>query len=121
MLAHVLEQVLHTVRHGQRSYESLLMVTKSHRDAFLVYIQPRKHIILLGYKCFLSHAECLLVQWLLLPPIVPEHSRLGVDIHHTGLWKVCSSLMTYVQLRNPGSTDNHISLVPCARSPGWAH
>src|SRR5262249_17760258 len=90
MLAHVLEQVLHTVRHGQRSYESLLMVTKSHRDAFLVYIQPRKHIILLGYKCFLSHAECLLVQWLLLPPIVPEHSRLGVDIHHTGLRKACA-------------------------------
>src|SRR5262245_2674473 len=102
MLAHVLEQVLHTVRHGQRSYESLLMVTKSPRDAFLVYIQPRKHIILLGYKCFLSHAECLLVQWLLLPPIVPEHSRLGVDIHHTGLRKACALSSARLRLRNPG-------------------
>jgi len=86
MLAHVLEQVLHTVRHVQRSYESLLMVTKSHRDAFLVYVQAGKHIILLWYKCFLSHAQCLLVQCLLVPRIVPEHSRLGVDIHHTSLW-----------------------------------
>src|SRR5262249_19396617 len=85
MLAHVLEQVLHTVRHVQRSYESLLMVAKRHRDAFLVYVQAGKHIILLRYKCFLSHAECLLVQCLLVPRIVPEHSRLGVDIHHTSL------------------------------------
>src|SRR5262245_48448030 len=85
MLVHVLEQVLHTVRHVQRSYESLLMVAKSHRDAFLVYVQAGKHIILLWYKCFLPHAECLLVQCLLVPRIVPEHSRLGVDIHHTSL------------------------------------
>src|SRR5262245_35605178 len=87
MLAHVSDQVFHTVRHVQRSYESLLMVAKSHRDTFLVYVQAGKHIILLWYKCFLSHAECLLVQCLLVPRIVPEHSRLGVDIHHTSLRK----------------------------------
>src|SRR5262245_58085665 len=38
MLAHVLDQVLHAVRHVQRSYESLLMIDKGHRDALFVYI-----------------------------------------------------------------------------------
>src|SRR5215475_9769207 len=65
MLAHVLDQVLHAVRHVQRSYESLLMVHKGHRNALFVYIQSGKYVVLFWYKRFLSHAECLLVQCLL--------------------------------------------------------
>src|SRR5215510_2260429 len=69
MLAHVLDQVLHAVRHVQRSYESLLMIDKGHRDALFVYIQSAKHVVLLGYKGSLSHAECLLAQCLWVPAL----------------------------------------------------
>ena len=85
MLAYVLEQALHTVRHVQRSYESLLVITKRHRDTSLVYVQAGKHVVVLWYKRFLSHGECLLEQCLWVSGIVAEHPRLEVDIYHTSL------------------------------------
>src|SRR5688572_17625090 len=75
MLAYVLEQVLHIVRHVQRSHEPLLVITKRHRDTSLVYVQPGKHIVLLWYKRLLPHTKCLLAQCLWLSGIVAEHSR----------------------------------------------
>src|SRR5215831_669945 len=64
LLAHMMEQVLHTVRHVQRPHESLLVIAKRHRNAFLGYVQAGKHLVLLWYKCLLSHAQCLLAQCL---------------------------------------------------------
>ena len=49
VLAHVIEQVLHTVRHLQRSDKSMV-TRKSRRDTLFTYIQSGKHIILLGYE-----------------------------------------------------------------------
>src|SRR5262245_30048141 len=101
MLANVLHQVLHAVRHVQRADESLLMVHKGRRNALFVYFQSGKHIILLWYKCLLSHAEWPPCSMPLGSGIVAEHSRLGVDIHHTGLRKGCTSRFCQSQLRNP--------------------
>src|ERR1700756_1547999 len=75
MLAHMFNQVLRTVGHVQRSYEPSLVIAKRHRDTFLIYVQAGKHVIVLWYERFLSHAECLLAQCLLVSGIVPEHSR----------------------------------------------
>src|SRR4029450_1808801 len=66
VVAYMVQQVLHFIRHAQGSDESLVS-TKSCRDALFVHVQSGKHIILPGDKCLVSHlsasfGQCLLFQ-----------------------------------------------------------
>src|SRR6266536_1262304 len=66
VVAYMVQQVLHFIRHAQGSDESLVS-TKSCRDALFVHVQSGKHIILPGNKCLVSHlsasfGQCLLFQ-----------------------------------------------------------
>src|SRR5436853_7298173 len=54
VIAYMVQQVLHFIRHAQGSDESLVS-TKSCRDALFVYVQSGKHIILPGDKRLVSH------------------------------------------------------------------
>src|SRR5262245_28678082 len=66
VVAYMVQQVLHFIRHAQGSDESL-MTAKSCRDALFVHVQAGKHIILPGDKRLVSHlsasfGQCLLFQ-----------------------------------------------------------
>src|SRR5919201_4201538 len=50
VLMNVVQQVLYAIRHAQRLKRSV-MVGKGHRDAPLVYVQSRKHIVVPRDKC----------------------------------------------------------------------
>src|SRR4030095_12291235 len=54
VVAYMVQQGLHFIRHAQGSDESLVS-TKSCRDALFVHIQSAKHIILSGNNCLVSH------------------------------------------------------------------
>src|SRR5918996_3311830 len=62
MLAHVVNQMLRLIRHGQRSNKALV-ITKSHRDLILAHIQSDKHIVVLWYKRLASHQSASSVRW----------------------------------------------------------
>src|SRR4029434_9237629 len=66
VVAYMVQQGLHFIRHAQGSDESLVS-TKSCRDALFVHIQSGKHIILSGNNCLVSHlsasfGQCLWFQ-----------------------------------------------------------
>src|SRR5262245_22364401 len=66
VVAYMVQQVLHFIRHAQGSDESLV-TAKSCRDALFVHVQSGKHIILPGDKRLVSHlsasfGQCLLFQ-----------------------------------------------------------
>src|SRR6185295_934068 len=54
VLAHMIQQVIHAIRHVQRPDESL-RTAKSCRDTLFVHIQSGKHIIFPGYKRLVFH------------------------------------------------------------------
>src|SRR4030095_14880735 len=68
VLTHVVKQVLYTIRHAQGFKESV-MISKCHRDASLVHVQSRKHIVVPRDKCLASHRSASLIQWLKFPPL----------------------------------------------------
>src|SRR6266508_3898243 len=45
------------------------MIRESHRDASLVDLQSRKHIIVPRDKCLASHRSASLIQWLKFQPL----------------------------------------------------
>src|SRR6266542_2898770 len=45
------------------------MIRESHRDASLVDVQSRKHIIVPRDKCLASHRSASLIQWLKFQPL----------------------------------------------------
>src|SRR5215475_15386780 len=97
VVAYMVQQVLHFIRHAQGSDESL-MTAKSCRDALFVHVQSGKHIILPGDKRLVSHlsasfGQCLLFQALYQstrienrhPPYKSQDERLRnkVDVDHS--------------------------------------
>src|SRR4029434_2814976 len=80
VVAYMVQQVLHFIRHAQGSDESLVS-TKSCRDALFVHIQSGKHIILTGNKCLASHRSASLIQWLKFQPLYLLLSTRGEPQH----------------------------------------
>src|SRR5918993_1497309 len=68
VLAHVIEQVLHTMRHLQGS-DKPTVTHKSCRDTLFTYIQSGKHIIFLWYERRVSHLSASSREWLLFQPL----------------------------------------------------
>src|SRR4029434_6157991 len=80
VVAYMVQQVLHFIRHAQGSDESLVS-TKSCRDALFVHVQSGKHIILPGNKCLASHRSASLIQWLKFQPLYLLLSTRGEPQH----------------------------------------
>src|SRR6266436_4602858 len=80
VLANVIQQVLCTIRHAQGLKESV-MISKGHRDASLVHVQSRKHIVVPRNKCLASHRSASLIQWLKFPPLYLLLSTRGEPRH----------------------------------------
>src|SRR6266478_670897 len=80
VLANVIQQVLCTIRHAQGLKESV-MISKGHRDASLVHVQSRKHIVVPRNKCLASHRSTSLIQWLKFPPLYLLLSTRGEPRH----------------------------------------
>src|SRR6266481_4844526 len=80
VLANVNQQVLCTIRHAQGLKESV-MISKGHRDASLVHVQSRKHIVVPRNKCLASHRSASLIQWLKFPPLYLLLSTRGEPRH----------------------------------------
>src|SRR6266850_5356805 len=80
VLANVVKQVLCTIRHAQGLKESV-MISKGHRDASLVHVQSRKHIVVPRNKCLASHRSASLIQWLKFPPLYLLLSTRGEPRH----------------------------------------
>src|SRR6266545_3994412 len=67
------------------------MIRESHRDASLVDVQSRKHIIVPRDKCLASHRSASLIQWLKFQPLYRLLGTRGEPRH--------PSYKSYVQLR----------------------
>src|SRR6266542_2066778 len=57
------------------------MIRESHRDASLVDVQSRKHIIVPRDKCLASHRSASLIQWLKFQPLYRLLSTRGEPRH----------------------------------------
>lgn len=68
VFAHVIQQVIHFVRHLQRPDKSS-PIGKSRRDTLFAHIQSGKHIIVLRYETFLLHLSASLAQRLVFGPL----------------------------------------------------
>src|SRR5207249_3712941 len=80
MLAYVVQQVLHFIRHAQGSDESLV-TAKGCRDALFVNVQSGKYIIVTSDKCLASHRSASLIQWLKFQPLYLLLSTRGEPRH----------------------------------------
>src|SRR5262244_1067021 len=68
VVAHVVKQVIDTIRQAQRFQESLVS-GKGHRDAPLVDVQSGKDFVVQGDECLASHRTASSVQWLSVLPL----------------------------------------------------
>src|SRR5207249_11197077 len=80
VLAYVVQQVLHFIRHAQGSDESLV-TAKGCRDALFVNVQSGKYIIVTSDKCLASHRSASLIQWLKFQPLYLLLSARGEPRH----------------------------------------